>query len=195
MKRTQNKYLPPFPLKYLLIAFCSHLIFISGVNLYLENHEINEVSHTALNAFVYSRQKVIAPKRVITASSMHGASPSIIQRRKQEQPLNVRTAAKTTRQQEKKDNRREILNVLHEVIAENQAYPISSLQLNQQGVVTIGFVLAPDGTITQISILKSSGFQALDASALHTITDISPIKLDGLYLQKAEFFSIDIRFE
>jgi protein TonB len=44
-------------------------------------------------------------------------------------------------------------------------YPRASLVNEEQGTVTLGFLVAPDGSVTESKIEKSSGFKSLDKTA------------------------------
>ena len=90
---------------------------------------------------------------------------------------------------------RQVLKILHAAIAEKQFYPETALQLNQTGIVKIRFQLDPNGTVTDISLQKSSGIASIDAAAFAAVQTISPIKAAGIYLQRREYFSVDVVFE
>lgn len=91
--------------------------------------------------------------------------------------------------------KRMIIKILHQAISATQHYPEIAAELNQQGTVTVKFLLFPDGHLSDIAILKSSGFTVLDEAALLAVRSISPAKNAGSYLQKSEFFSVDVVFE
>lgn len=93
------------------------------------------------------------------------------------------------------DIHRELLKILHNEIANNQTYPETALQLNQHGLVTIGFLLKKNGGIINTSIIKSSGYENIDAAALAAVKNTSPLTLVSHYLQHDEYFSIDLIFE
>lgn len=48
-------------------------------------------------------------------------------------------------------------------------YPVECRRRKEQGVVLLGLVLAPDGTVAEISVRKSSGFDRLDRAALDAV--------------------------
>jgi TonB family protein len=87
-----------------------------------------------------------------------------------------------------------LLKILHDAIAEKQSYPESALLLKQTGVVTIGFMLYPNGEMTDIFIKKSSGVDSIDQAALEAARLTSPVKQVSAYLEQAGLFSLDVQF-
>lgn len=94
----------------------------------------------------------------------------------------------------KGSSNQELLKILHDSIAAKQSYPESALELNQKGKVVVGFYLAPDGNLSRISMLKSSGYDSIDSAALLAVKSVDTITNAGLYLNKKEFFSIEVIF-
>lgn len=84
--------------------------------------------------------------------------------------------------------------LLHQAIAANQTYPESALQLNESGTVKIGFLIYPDGHLEQITVLQSSGIHTLDMAALNAVKNTSPVKEASQFLNKRNFFAVDIVF-
>lgn len=87
-----------------------------------------------------------------------------------------------------------IAKILHKAISEVQYYPEDAVLLNQKGIVTLHFLLYPDGRVSKISISKSSGYPMLDTAALAAMNSLSPIKAAGAYLQNPKFVSVEIVF-
>ncbi len=88
-----------------------------------------------------------------------------------------------------------ILSILHAAIATKQNYPDSALELKQSGTVQIRFLLYPDGHLEHITVIQSSGIISLDEAALNAVRAISPVKEVGKYLQKEDYFSVNVVFE
>lgn len=51
-------------------------------------------------------------------------------------------------------------------LAANRRYPEESRRKSEEGEVTVRFTVAPDGRVTEVALVKGSGWAALDASAL-----------------------------
>ncbi|CAN5236161.1 hypothetical protein BH10PSE19_BH10PSE19_06450 [soil metagenome] len=85
--------------------------------------------------------------------------------------------------------------MLHTAIAAKQVYPESALALNQTGIVKIAFTLESTGQLSNIRIIKSSGFTDLDSAAISAVEAISPIEGMERYIQKKDDFSIAVAFQ
>lgn len=84
-----------------------------------------------------------------------------------------------------------LLQQLHNAIATQQHYPEN---LPQEETVTLSMLVSPDGKLSQLKVLHSSGDIALDDSVLQAAEDASPISgIKGL-LPVAQFFSVNITF-
>ncbi len=57
-----------------------------------------------------------------------------------------------------------------------KTYPKNAKRLSQTGVAYVHFIILADGTITQISLQKSSGFALLDDAAVKIITALAKVK-------------------
>ena len=88
-----------------------------------------------------------------------------------------------------------LLKILHTAIAANQYYPENALILNQSGTVRVGFLINPEGKISHITLIKSSGFNTIDSAAIDAVNASSPIKTAYLYLHIPKQFSVDIIFQ
>jgi TonB family protein len=58
---------------------------------------------------------------------------------------------------------------IREAIAKYKRYPPLAIKMGCEGVCSVSFKLTPSGNITEIKIIKSSGFAALDKSSLQTV--------------------------
>lgn len=88
-----------------------------------------------------------------------------------------------------------LLKILHNKIAEKLSYPEEALLLKQIGTVKIGLLLLPNGQMTHIALLKSSGIDSMDSAAMTAVGAIPAIEEAHFYLSKAEFFSVDVVFQ
>jgi protein TonB len=59
-------------------------------------------------------------------------------------------------------------------IESRKQYPPTARQQNQEGRVTVSFVIAPDGGVSGLEILKGSRFKALDQAALDAVKSCVP---------------------
>lgn len=68
-----------------------------------------------------------------------------------------------------------LLKMIAESIQQHLTYPASAQDQIQQGSAVIDFRLSPDGEISQIRLIQSSGSQDLDQAALQAVKASSPI--------------------
>ena len=87
-----------------------------------------------------------------------------------------------------------LLKILHNAITAHQQYPENAINLQQTGRVKMGLMLYPNGHISEISILESSGIESLDNAAVAAVKSITRLPNVATYLQTAKFFSVDIVF-
>jgi TonB family protein len=88
-----------------------------------------------------------------------------------------------------------LLKLLHEAIAANQHYPETAMRLSQEGTVTVGMKIFPDGHIENISMLHSSGASILDIAAINAVHEIAAIKDANLYIKSPQYFLVDVIFQ
>ncbi|MDD2781981.1 energy transducer TonB [Sulfuricurvum sp.] len=65
---------------------------------------------------------------------------------------------------------------LRQFIDERKIYPKNAKRLKQMGTVTVKFRVLEDGTIKNISIVDSSGFDLLDQAAKNLLENIAHVK-------------------
>jgi TonB family protein len=73
-------------------------------------------------------------------------------------------------------------------------YPKSAQDFHITGMVRIQFYITPQGYVSQVVLLQSSGSSQLDEAGLYAISNISPVKGVDLYLKKARTLSVGIIF-
>lgn len=71
-------------------------------------------------------------------------------------------------------------------------YPEMARGLHMHGTAGIGFVLHPDGTITNARIVQTSKENILDVAALNTVKNASPIANVDIYVKEAKYLVIHI---
>lgn len=68
------------------------------------------------------------------------------------------------------------LAYVHQSAEKLKTYPKNAKRLGQEGVAYVHFVILADGTITNISLQKSSGFGLLDDATVKIITTLAKVK-------------------
>jgi protein TonB len=74
-------------------------------------------------------------------------------------------------------------------------YPLVARRMGAQGVVLLRVHVRADGSVSEVSVARSSGFSQLDDSALQTVRDswrFMPARLDGVPV--ASWVEVPIRF-
>jgi TonB family protein len=87
-----------------------------------------------------------------------------------------------------------LIVLLYQAINQHKVYPDMAQQLGQTGVVQIGFMLHRDGALTQVHIVKSSGFNDLDAAALQAVQSAAPVVGVAQFVKQSQDFVIPIQF-
>ncbi len=87
-----------------------------------------------------------------------------------------------------------ILELLHSRISSNKEYPYIAKRQRREGVVTIAFVLHPDGKIENAHLINSSRTLALDRAALSAVKQIEPFNAAQDYLRQSKRFQVDVAF-
>ena len=88
-----------------------------------------------------------------------------------------------------------ILELLHRRISDNKEYPYLARRQRREGVATVAFVLHPDGKIENTHLVTSSRAAALDRAAISAVKHIEPFTIAQEYLEHAEQFQVDIKFD
>ncbi|WP_445141973.1 energy transducer TonB [Campylobacter sp.] len=58
---------------------------------------------------------------------------------------------------------------MQNAIKKHQKYPKKATKMRQQGVVEVSFFFKTNGTVTDVKVVKSSGFETLDEAAMEAI--------------------------
>ncbi len=77
-----------------------------------------------------------------------------------------------------------LIIILGKALTAKLLYPKSAIDLSIGGVSVIGFVLHPDGTVTDVRLLKSSRADVLDEAAVFAASHISPVRNVGPYVKE-----------
>jgi TonB family protein len=77
-----------------------------------------------------------------------------------------------------------LIIILGKALTAKLLYPKSAIDLNIGGVSVIGFVLHPDGQVTDVRLLKSSRADVLDEAAVFAASHISPVRNVGPYVKE-----------
>ncbi|HVE43835.1 MAG TPA: TonB family protein [Gammaproteobacteria bacterium] len=85
-------------------------------------------------------------------------------------------------------------NLLGRAITAKLYYSKVAKDLQMHGMVSVGFVLHPDGQITGARVIKKSRERILDAAALNAINDASPVHDVDIYLREAKYLVVNIIF-
>ena len=186
--------------KFFFISLGTHLLLILGIFFYFTKNYKN-LYHTD-----HSLPSYLTNEPLISTIKTHSVMDKkrIITQRNISQPKQIKWQNSISKIQPNKSNNSsetlkdklipELLALLHQQIAANQFYPAAARLFKQTGTVKIQFLLFPSGEITQATIIKSSGFASIDSSALVALKKINPVKEAATYLQKEQFFSVDIIF-
>ncbi|PCJ88528.1 MAG: hypothetical protein COA54_02055 [Thiotrichaceae bacterium] len=87
-----------------------------------------------------------------------------------------------------------IVELLHSRISDKKAYPYLARRQRREGVVTVAFILHPNGRIENAHLVHSSRTQSLDRAALTAVQSIEPFSVAQNYLKQSEKFQVDVAF-
>jgi len=90
---------------------------------------------------------------------------------------------------------RPLLTLLGKALTKHLIYPKSALDLNVRGTAVIGFVLYPNGAVSDVQLLSSSRADVLDRAAISAASAIGPVARVGQYLTQPKFMVIGIIFQ
>lgn len=87
-----------------------------------------------------------------------------------------------------------LIKILARALARHLTYPRVAAELNLRGVVVVGFVLNPEGYVTEVRVMKSSGTGVLDEEAREAVSAMSSVGDVHAYVEKPEFMTVGIIF-
>ncbi len=90
------------------------------------------------------------------------------------------------------------MNALMRHLVTNIVYPKESMDANEQGRVLVAFVVEKDGSISDVKIAKSSGFDRLDAEAVRVVREMpawAPGKHEGEVVRARFVLPVNFRLK
>lgn len=87
-----------------------------------------------------------------------------------------------------------LVRILARAIGPHLFYPRVAAEFNLSGVVLVGFVLHPEGYITGVKIVKSSGAGVLDDAARNGVASVATVGQVSEFVQQPEFLVIGVIF-
>ena len=88
----------------------------------------------------------------------------------------------------------QLLSLLHQAIDKHKRYPYQARRQRREGLVKLQFVVHPNGQVTNVSVVQSSRFDALDDAARDAVNAISPFQLAANYIYEQHIYDVDIDF-
>lgn len=87
-----------------------------------------------------------------------------------------------------------LLTLLGKALTRKLVYPKIALDFQVRGIAAVGFLLFPDGEITNVQLVQSSGKGVLDEAAVAGVMAISPVPNVKEYIQAPKFLVVGIIF-
>lgn len=87
-----------------------------------------------------------------------------------------------------------LVRILARAIGQHLYYPRVAAEFNLRGVVLVGFVLHPEGYITDVRVVKSSDAGVLDDAARDGVAAVATVGQVSEYVDKPEFLVIGVIF-
>jgi len=87
-----------------------------------------------------------------------------------------------------------LVAILARALSRHLSYPRVAAELNLRGVVLVGFVIHPEGYVTEARVVKSSGTGVLDDAARDAVGAMSPVGDVHEYVSAPEFLVVGIIF-
>jgi protein TonB len=93
-------------------------------------------------------------------------------------------------------SRMDYLDMVRLRIERYKQYPPFSRQRNIEGMVTVAFLIGPDGFISGLKVVKSSGFPSLDDAAILAVNNAAPFSAPPeKYFKRKVRVKVPIAFE
>lgn len=197
---------------FILSALCHLLLMLSFTaswQLSLRLNPKEPAPNLVIPSYVVNEEKPIAPKSFTPPATPQKAlptSPNGIEKpapkvtREMLNPNSYQLMKSTASQKRgihligEKTVDKSLLKLLGEAINDHLYYPKAALDFNVRGVALVGYTVAPDGRVTDIQLVKSSGANVLDQAALSAVNHISPVKGAGEFLKQPRFIVVGIIF-
>lgn len=195
---------------YFWLALLIHIILLASFTVSLSFHATKPELNLPIDTYIYQEEKnnPVQPHPALDNPSEEKEETSKIGLEKPN-PKKLLTDKQTTAENMsvgkgeqninltlKTNNKmnKPLLNILTKAVAAHLTYPKIAIDFRLRGLVTLGFLLSPDGGISEIEVLKSSGTSVLDQAATSAIAASSPLKNIAPYLTKTEPFLFTIEF-
>lgn len=88
----------------------------------------------------------------------------------------------------------EFLKLVYVEINKYKHYPYQARRQRREGNVKLNFILHPDGRVSEVVVVESSRFHALDRAARQAVESISPFLIAANYLHAETEFNVDIDY-
>lgn len=88
-----------------------------------------------------------------------------------------------------------LIILLGKALAAHLVYPKIAIDFRVHGKAYIGFVLHPDGTLTNVQLVQSSQAGVLDEEAVAAVKAMSPVKNVNTYVDKPRPLVVGIIFD
>ena len=92
------------------------------------------------------------------------------------------------------DKADEFLKLVYVEINKYKHYPYQARRQRREGNVKLNFILHPDGRVSEVVVVESSRFHALDRAARQAVESISPFLIAANYLHAETEFNVDIDY-
>ena len=112
-------------------------------------------------------------------------APQLLNKHPDQEPLNLIGDQKIVKP---------LIRLLARAVGRTLTYPKAAVDFYMRGKVLIGFQLAPDGTVSNVRVLRSSGAGVLDNEAARSLRAISPLIGAGEWVKQPEFLIVGIIF-
>lgn len=189
-----------------IALLCHVLLFLSFVLTWNYQFEIKERPSLYIPSYVYREQSNPAiPQKNTDSSKDVTTSPNGIEKPAKERSHVVPSANQLQEITSSKsvegvhligdkqiDNK--LLELLGKALTAHLVYPKSAIDFNVKGTSMVGFTVWPNGNVTDIQLVESSGAEVLDKAALVATHAISPVKTISPYVKQAQYLIIGFVF-
>jgi protein TonB len=87
-----------------------------------------------------------------------------------------------------------LVKILARALSKHLTYPRVAADFNLRGIVAVGFVLTPEGYVTEAKVVQSSGAGVLDDAARDAVAAMSPVGDVREFVPEPQFLVIGIIF-
>ena len=87
-----------------------------------------------------------------------------------------------------------LIKILGQALSAHLVYPRIALDFNLRGTAHVGFLLSPNGQVSNAQVVKSSGAGVLDDAALSAVNAMSPVHGVTPYVDQPKFLIVGIIF-